>query len=114
MNDIERFLRENRPETPDEGQFIVELNARLSAVEGIRKTVEGERRRWRMAPVVALLSGLALGALVALFLALHPILPHLLRPPQALLDNRDYILVGIAALALTLGVVFVGRRREAL
>ena len=40
MKDIEQYLRENRPETPVEGQFLIETNARLSKVEGIRRSVE--------------------------------------------------------------------------
>ena len=42
MKDIEQFLRENVPETPDEGQFLIETNARMDSVEGIKKTVDGE------------------------------------------------------------------------
>ena len=45
MKDLDRFLRENAPETPEEGQFLIETNARLDSVEGIKKTVDGENRR---------------------------------------------------------------------
>ena len=48
MKDLEQFLRDNAPETPEEGQFLLETNARLDAVEGIKKTVDGERRRGRI------------------------------------------------------------------
>ena len=49
MKDLEQFLRDNAPETPEEGQFLLETNARLNAVEGIKKTVDGERHRGRVA-----------------------------------------------------------------
>ena len=49
MKDIEQFLRENAPDTPAEGQFMIETNARLNAVEGIKKEVDGARHRGRIA-----------------------------------------------------------------
>ena len=45
MKDIEQILREGKPELPDEGAFLIETNARLSKVEGIKQEVDGERRR---------------------------------------------------------------------
>ena len=63
MKDIEQYLRDNAPETPSEGQFLIETNARLNAVEGIKKTVDGERRNGRIALIVALAAGLVLGCL---------------------------------------------------
>ena len=45
--DIEQYLRDNAPGIPDEGQFLIETNARLRNVEGIKQTVDTERRRGR-------------------------------------------------------------------
>ena len=66
MKDLDRFLRENAPETPEEGQFLIETNARLDSVEGIKKTVDGENRRWRVALIIALAAGLVLGCIIVM------------------------------------------------
>ena len=71
MKDIEQYLRDNAPETPAEGQFLIETNARLNAVEGIKKTVDGERRRGRIALIVALAAGLVLGCLITLLVLFY-------------------------------------------
>ena len=45
MMDIEQYLRDNKPEMPEEGQFLVETNARLRNVEGVKKCVDEDLRR---------------------------------------------------------------------
>ena len=115
MKDIERFLRDNKPQAPEEGQFLIETNARLSAVEGIKKTVDGERRRWRTALVVALLAGLVSGILLMAFITLYPVKPlqvdgSILEKAALALEGRKEILIGIIAVcALALGTVFMTR-----
>ena len=119
MTDIEQFLRENAPEVPDEGQFMVETNARLNAVEGIKKTVDGENRRWRIALIAALAAGLVLGCLLTLVVLFCPIEPvtvdsSVFAKAIDVLQGKKEILFGIiAALAVALGLVSLTRRREA-
>ena len=118
MKDIEQFLRDNAPETPDEGQFMIETNARLNAVEGIKRTVDGERRRGRIVLVVTLVAGIVLGSLATLFLSLHPALPKL--PDLPILENlpgspaiwKSLSLGLVACLAIGLGVVLLSKKRE--
>ena len=120
MKDIEQFLRDNKPQAPEEGQFLIETNARLSAVEGIKKTVDGERRRWRTALVTALLTGLVSGVLLMAFITLYPVKPmqadgSILEKAALALEGRKEILIGIiAACALALGTVFMTRKKEAI
>ena len=117
MNDIEQFLRENAPETPAEGQFLIEMNARLGAVEGIKKTVDGERRRGRLALVIALAAGLVLGCLVTLLVLFCPVRVDgtvLARIIEALQSWKEVLVGVIASCAIALGVVFVTRKKEAL
>ena len=65
--DIEQYLRDNKPEMPEEGQFLVETNARLCNVEGVKKCVDEDRHRGRMALIIALAVGLGLGCLTTVY-----------------------------------------------
>jgi hypothetical protein len=120
MKDIEQFLRENAPETPDEGQFLIETNARLSAVEGIKQTVDGEHRRWRLALLVALVAGLVLGCLVTGLVLLYPVQPLQADEPflaKAVQNLQQWlpVLVGfMVACAISLAVVLRTKKREAI
>lgn len=123
MKDIEQYLRENAPETPEEGQFLIETNARLGAVEGIKKTVDVENRHWRKVLVITLISGIVLGSLVTAFAMLYPIQPvqpgqteksDLVRIIESLKEMR-YVLFGFVAFcAAALGALSLIRKREVL
>lgn len=118
MKDIDQFLRENAPETPDEGQFLIETNARLDSVEGIKETVDGENRRWRVALIITLAAGLALGCAVTLLAVFYP-LPQadssaFAQIIEALKAHRDILMGFIACCAIALGLVLLTRKREAL
>ena len=117
MKDIEQFLRENAPETPDEGQFLIETNARLSAVEGIKQTVDGENRRWRRAVIVALAACLLLGAAVTALMLLYPVRmddSFLTKAIQSLQPWKSYLIGFIALCAISLGVLSVKREGSVL
>lgn len=120
MKDIDQFLRDNAPETPDEGQFLIETNARLDSVEGIKKTVDDENRRWRIALVIALASGLVLGCIVTLLVMFYPVQParadvsFITRTVEALRDWKEVLMGFIACCAIALGLIFMTRKREAL
>ena len=118
MKDIEQFLRDNSPETPDEGQFMIELNARLNQVEGIKKTVDGENRRWRVAILIALVAGLVLGCAVTALVLLFPVESlqwdesFLTKTVQTLQSYRSILFGFVAVCAISLGVFFLSGRRQ--
>ena len=117
MKDIEQYLRENAPETPEEGQFMIETNARLNAVEGIKKSVDGEHRRGRVALILALAAGLVLGCLVTLLVLFYPVQPMVdttvfTKVIDALQDKKEILFGLIAACAIALGIVSVTRKKE--
>lgn len=119
MKDIEQYLRENVPETPAEGQFIIETNARLNAVEGIKKTVDGERRNGRIALIVALAAGLVLGCVITLLVLFMPAQPAadssaFTRALEALQDKQYFLFGGIALLAVALGIVSLRKKESVL
>ena len=118
MKDIEQFLRETRPETPDEGQFMIEVNARLNQVEGIKDTVDGENRRWRKALVIALVAGLVLGCLLTLLVIFFPVealqadSSAFVKALDSLQKGREILFGIVAILAIALGLVFLPGRRQ--
>ena len=117
MKDIEQFLRENAPETPDEGQFLIETNARLSAVEGIKQTVDGEHRRWRRAVLIALAASLLLGCALTALVLLYPVKiddSFLTRAIQSLQPWKNYLIAFIALCSISLGVLSVKREGSVL
>ena len=117
MKDLEQFLRDNAPETPEEGQFLLETNARLDAVEGIKKTVDGERHRGRVALIVTLVAGIVIGSGVTLALMLCPV--------ESLQNSTLSKLIGtlqewkevfwglIAVCSVALGILFMKKKEVA-
>ena len=119
MMDIEQYLRDNKPEMPEEGQFLVETNARLSNVEGVKKCVDEERHRGRMALIIALAVGLGLGCLTTLLVVFCP-LPSVefgrsavARVLAGLKEWKEFMIALVAVCAIALGVVFMARKKEA-
>ena len=118
MKDIEKFLRENAPEAPEEGQFLIETKARLSAVEGIKKTVDREHRRGRIALIVTLIAGIVIGCAVTLLVTLYPVRVEqpdssaIARAVASMKEYREVFMGVVAFLAIALGVVFAVKRQE--
>ena len=119
MMDIEQYLRDNKPDMPEEGQFLVETNARLRNVEGVKKCVNEDLRRGRMALIITLAVGLALGCLISLWVVFYP-MPSIevgqtviARIMTGLKEWMDFLIVLVAGCAITLGVVFMTRNNEA-
>ena len=120
MMDIEQYLRDNKPELPEEGQFLVETNARLCNVEGVKKCVDEDRHRGRMALIIALGAGLVLGCLATLLVLFSP-RPSIEVSSSAIAkvvagrrELKEFLIAIIAGCAIALGVVFMSRKKEAL
>ena len=117
MKDIEQFLRNNTPEMPDEGQFLIETNARLDSVEGIKKTVDSEHRHWRKALIVVLVSGLILGCLLTLLAVFIPVQEgssSLTKSVEVLKGGKVLLMILIACCATGLGIMAMTGKREEL
>ena len=119
MKDIEQLLRDNKPEMPDEGAFLIETNARLSQVEGIKSTVDHEYRRGRRALIIALIAGAALGSILTLLVTFYPLPPldvdrtAFTNVVETLRSYRQYILIPVAACAIALGILLMNKKEEA-
>lgn len=116
MMDIEQHLRENKPELPEEGQFLININARLDKVEGIKRCVDSEQKRNRKVLIAALIIGLVLGCVATLFILFCPmpeirLVPSLFEKVSASLHKLRYLPAFlIAGCAIALGVVSINGR----
>jgi len=63
-DNIEEFLRSNKPQLKDDPTFLLETNRRLKQVEGIKAEVDRQRSNSRIALIVALAIGILLGATI--------------------------------------------------
>ena len=59
---LEEFLRENKPRVQDDPTFLLELQQRMQAVDGIKCEVDRQRRYGRKILLVTLIVGMLLGA----------------------------------------------------
>ena len=112
MNDqqIEEFLRNNRPEVNDDPTFLLETQRRMCAVEGIKGEVDRQRHSGRLALILALAIGLAVGVFATAIAFLYPI--DVTSVGDGVLDSvrvflntwKQYLLIPVAGciVALTL------------
>ena len=111
MKEIEEYLRANVPEIPDEGEFMIETNARLGAVEGIKAEVDAGHRRFRLAMIIALSAGILAGCALTLLVLFSPIgLPEaadgfLSGTLRFVREAGAYIYIFMGACALSLGLL---------
>lgn len=111
MNDLEEFLRENKPQVKDDPTFLLEAQHRMEQVEGIKAEVDRQHRRGRRALVIALVAGLLAGMLATALAFLYPVDVEsveegLWQSIRLFLQNyRQYLLLPVALLAIALGVV---------
>ncbi len=111
MKEIDEFLRENKPAVKDDPTFIQETRRRMDAVEGIKAEVDRQRSRGRLALVIALAAGLAVGVLVTALAFLYPVDPQsvgkgLWQSFRIFLETwKQYLLLPVAILATLLGLV---------
>ena len=111
MKEIEDFLRETRPVPDDKPTFILETKNRLEAVEGIKAEVDRQRHHGRVALIVALALGLAVGVLATAIAFLYPVDAQ--AAGEGLWEGlctqlhtyRQYLMLPVAILAITLAVV---------
>ena len=111
MKEIEDFLKENKPAVKQDPTFILETQKRMDQVEGIKAEVDRQRSHARLALVLALAAGLAVGVLATAIAFLYPAdtvcaEDGLWQSVRAFLTTyKQYLLLPVAALAVTLGLL---------
>ncbi|MBR5034339.1 MAG: hypothetical protein IKX71_03455 [Bacteroidales bacterium] len=122
MNDqqLDSFLKENKPRVESDPTFTLEARRRMAEVEGIKAEVDRTRRSGRVALIVALVSGIILGAVASAVAFLWPIDPAALE--HRLLDTvrtvlepyKNYILFFLALMITALCLVLTSGRKQVL
>jgi len=110
-DNIEEFLRENKPIVKDDPTFQLETNRRLKSVEGIKAEVDRQRVQGRMALIVTLVIGIVIGAFAVLIGYIHPF--DLEQMKEGFLFNtliflqtwKQYLIIPVAILFITLSLV---------
>ena len=111
MEQLEDFLRNNKPVVKDDPTFLLKTRQRMEAVEGIKAEVDRQRSHGCKALIVALIVGLAIGAAATAMAYLYPVDANsvsegLLDSVRAFLTTwKQYLVFIVAALAITLGIV---------
>ena len=109
--DLESLLRGNKPQVKDNPTFLLEVQQKMCAVDGIKSEVDRQRRYGRRALVFALIAGLILGGIFTLLAYFYPINQEslgesLLTDIKMALDPwKLYILLFVAVCAVALGVI---------
>ena len=122
MNDqqLDTFLKENRPRVESDPTFIQETRRRMAEVEGIKAEVDRTRTSGRVALIVALAAGIVLGALAAAVAFLWPVDPaalegRVLDSVKVVLDPyKNYILFFVAIMITALTLVLTSGRKRVL
>ncbi len=117
--DIESLLRDSRPQLQDNPTFLLEVQQKMRAVEGIKNEVDRQRRYGRCALILTLFFGLILGAVAISLVYLYPIdttasSNSILYAIRLFLDSyKHYLLLPIAGCAIALGII-MGRQKDPL
>lgn len=120
MKEIDEFLRENKPVVKDDPTFLLETRRRMEQVEGIKVEVDRQRSHGRVALIIALVAGLALGVFATTVAFLYPfdlqsVGGGFLQSIRVFLETwKHYLVYPVAALAVTLSLVLtLGGRKTA-
>ena len=114
-HDIESFLRKNKPQVQDNPTFLLEVQQKMHAVDGIKAEVDRQRRYGRMTLIVALTTGIIIGIVGIAVAYLYPIDPETIS--NGVIANirvlfeiyRQHLLFLIAIFSITLGLIFSKR-----
>ena len=119
-NKLEDLLREAKPVVKDDPAFLMETRRRMEQVEGIKQEVDRQNKKSRVILIVTLVCGLVLGmaAMAVVFL-----FPEQIQGLQSgflagvrdfLYKYRQFVIFGVAALAIALGLVLGSGKKNSI
>ena len=116
---LEELFLANKPQFDDKDDFMASLSKRLDAVEYIKQHQEATLRRYKIAMVVAFLSGLIVGGIAIAYILSTPMdVPVVSFKTQFtllqwLIENSRIITVTAISLLMTFGITsFIGNIQE--
>lgn len=116
-NNIEEFLRQNKPRVKNDPTFLLETQRRMRQVEGIKSEVDRQRRYGRTMLIITLVLGILIGAAAVLIVYTYPADANVgvIESIRAMLDPwKQYLILPVAVLSLILTFVLSqGRRKKA-
>ena len=121
MNDqqLESFLKKNKPRVESDPTFVLETRRRMAQVEGIKAEVDRTSRTGRVALIVALVAGIVAGAAITAMAYLFPAKPDIegmgwLSDARIWIQTyRQYLLLPVAALITALALILSsGKKAE--
>lgn len=119
-NNLENLLREAKPVVKDDPTFLMETRRRMEQVEGIKQEVDRQHKKSRVILIVTLAAGLVLGmaAMAIVFLFPEQIQGFqngfLASARDFLYKYRQYVIFGVAALAIALGLVLSSSKKSSI
>ena len=115
-NDIESFLRENKPQLKENQTFLLEVQQKMRSVEGLKSEIDRQRKYGRLVLVITLITGIVVGAL-GMILAYLPPLDHDAISSSLIADIRlflnsckQHLLLLIAICASCLGALWAQKK----
>lgn len=119
-NQLDELLREARPVVKDDPAFLMETRRRLEQVEGIKQEVDRQHKNWRIILIVTMVAGLVLGMAAMALIFLFPEQIHgfqdgfLASVRDFLFKWRQFIVFGVAALAIGLALVLSNGKKNSI
>ena len=117
-NNIESFLRSNKPKVQENSAFLLEVQQKMRKVDGIKAEVDRQRRYGRMTLVYTLFIGLACGIVITALAYLYPVDPEAISTDiiskirLQIEPYKKYIMLSVALCAILLGVVLNNNRKQ--
>ena len=111
-NDIESFLRENKPQVKENQTFLLEVQQKMRSVEGLKSEIDRQRKYGRLVLVITLITGIVVGALGVILAYLQPldsgsISSCITSDIRLFLDTyKQHLILLIAICASSLGVLW--------